>query len=242
MWRSSGFLKGWVGQIAKRRVLPAFKALKFNVSDKWLDMGCGPGFNFRLGFLLNKNKNLKIYGIDLSNQNIKIAKEEIKNSKFDIGNVEKLPYENEFFDKITYLHVIEHVPNPLQSLRELKRVLKFNGVGSICFQNKYGIENLGMGFSKKLVSILGGDKAGFDKPSGVLDVRRSYFEIKKMCEKAGLKVIRVDGAILMLPSLAWRIPCLRKLTLIISDFLEKLPLIKYFSSYICITVIRTNRP
>ena len=70
----------------------------------------------------------------------------------------------------------------------------------------------------------------------MLDVRRSIIEIRKLCKKAGLKIKNVDGCIIMLPSLAWRIKFLRKPTLFLSDILEKLPLIKYLSSYICLTI------
>jgi ubiquinone/menaquinone biosynthesis C-methylase UbiE len=233
-WRSGGFLKGWTGAIAKRRVLPALKSLNLKNNDSWLDMGCGPGFNQSL---INKSK-LFLYGIDLAENNINLAKKNIPQGNFIIGNVENLPYLDDSFDKISYLHVIEHVHKPIKSLLELRRVLKMNGKAVISFQNKFGLETFGLNLSKKFEYILGGDKAGFSKPKGVKDVRRSYFQIKKMCKKTGLNIVRVDGCILMLPSIAWRFSILRKPTLILSDFLQKLPLIKYFSSYIAVTVTK----
>ena len=245
LWRSQGFLNGWTGEISKRRVLPSLRILNLKDGHKWLDMGCSNGFNINLGLSMNKknNKNNKenkksekihIHGIDISDANIKIAKKKIRKGNFRVGNVEKLPYTMQFFDRITYLHVVEHVRYPLQSLTELKRVLKDDGKAVLSFHNKYGLENSAMGFSKKLIFIFGGDKGGFSKPKGMLDVRRSIFEIRRMCIKAGLKVTRTDGCIVMLPSLAWRIAVLRKPTLFLSDILEKLPLTKYLSSYISI--------
>lgn len=235
-WRSGGFLKGWTGAIAKRRVLPGLKSLNLKNNDFWLDMGCGPGFNQSL---VNKSK-LFLYGIDLAENNITLAKKNIPQGNFIIGNVENLPYLDDSFDKISYLHVIEHVHKPIKSLLELRRVLKMNGKAVISFQNKFGLETYLLNFSRHFIFIFGGDKAGFSKPNEVLDIRRSYFQIKKMCRKAGLNIVKVDGCILMLPSLAWRIKFLRKPTLIISDFLQKLPLIKYLSSYISVTVSKTE--
>src|SRR3989344_100809 len=210
LWRSQGFLNGWTGEISKRRVLPSLRILniKNNKENK-------------------KSEKIHIHGIDISDANIKIAKKKIRKGNFRVGNVEKLPYTMQFFDRITYLHVVEHVRYPLQSLTELKRVFKDDGKAVLSFHNKYGLENSAMGFSKKLIFIFGGDKGGFSKPKGMLDVRRSIFEIRRMCIKAGLKVTRTDGCIVMLPSLAWRIAVLRKPTLFLSDILEKLPLTKY---------------
>jgi ubiquinone/menaquinone biosynthesis C-methylase UbiE len=238
-WRSTGFLKGWTGAIAKRRVLPGLKALHFREDDTWLDMGCGPGFNILLGLKINAKKKISCYGIDLAEQNIKFAQKRIPSGKFQPGKVEDLPYADNFFDKVTYFHVIEHVANPLRSMEELKRVLKHGGKASISFQNKYGLENLTMGLSKKLIFFFGGDKAGFSKPAGVLDVRRSYFELKALCFQSGLRIVQTNGCIVMLPSIAWRFKLFQKPTLFLSDLLEKLPLIKYLSSYISLTVVKS---
>lgn len=237
-WRSKGFLEGFVGEIAKRRVLPGLKRLNLSEGDKWLDIGCGPGLNFELGLKLSKCNNLDLYGIDIADKNVKIANKKIKKGNFVQGYADRLPYKNEEFDKVTYFHVIEHVPDPLKTLQELKRVLKDRGVANFSFQNKYGLETTTMNLSKKLVFLFGGDPAGFSKPKGMLDVRRSIFEIRKLCRQAGLDVQKVDGCILMLPSIAWRIKSLRGLTLFLSDILQKIPLIKYFSSYICLTVTK----
>lgn len=42
-------------------------------------------------------------------------------------NMESIPYDNETFDFIYNSHVLEHVPNDIQGMRELYRVLKEDG-------------------------------------------------------------------------------------------------------------------
>jgi SAM-dependent methyltransferase len=39
-----------------------------------------------------------------------------------------MPFENNFFDKIIFTHVLEHVPNPTKAISEIYRVLKNEGV------------------------------------------------------------------------------------------------------------------
>ncbi|MCL6533894.1 MAG: class I SAM-dependent methyltransferase [Armatimonadetes bacterium] len=43
------------------------------------------------------------------------------------ADVLQLPFENCFFDAVLYYHVIEHVPNPAQSISELARVMRPEG-------------------------------------------------------------------------------------------------------------------
>ena len=248
-YRATKFLEGWEGEIAKRRVLPAINALDFKSADRWLDMGCASGFNLNLGLEKNKGIWINTTGIDIAENNIIIAKKRLEQYKTDLllGNVENLPFADKWFDKITYLHVIEHVTNPLQSLKELKRVLKDDGEACIVFQNKYGLETFMLNLSKKIVGYNekarfgAGDPEGFNKGKEVLDVRRTIKEVEQMCISVGLEITQVDGCIVMLPSLAWRIPALRKTTLLLSDKLQNVPGIKTFSSYICFKVVKNEK-
>jgi SAM-dependent methyltransferase len=49
-----------------------------------------------------------------------------------VGDCQKtLPYDDEFFDRVLAIHVLEHLPNLPAALREIFRVLKKDGVFSI---------------------------------------------------------------------------------------------------------------
>jgi len=90
-----------------------------------LDVGCGSGFT--IGKCLPPNKKFNIHGVDTTRELIAHAKKYRPNYHFKCGYAEKLPYKNREFDAITYLDVIEHVTDPVQSLKEAKRVLKDKG-------------------------------------------------------------------------------------------------------------------
>ena len=92
--------------------------------DRLLDIGCGDG---TLGYFA-KNKYKEVYGVDISEEALKIAKKrDIIVEKVNL-NEEKLPFENDYFDAVTCLDVIEHVFEPRDLIREINRVLKRGGI------------------------------------------------------------------------------------------------------------------
>jgi len=92
--------------------------------ERLLDIGCGDG---TLGHFA-KNKYKEVYGIDISEEALRIAeKRGIIVKKVNL-NEEKLPFENEYFDAVTCLDVIEHVFEPRDLIKEINRVLKRGGI------------------------------------------------------------------------------------------------------------------
>lgn len=93
----------------------------------WLDIGCGTG---ALSEAIEHNCiPEKISGIDPSEGFIEKVKQRIStNCEFRVGNVEKLPFENENFEVIVSGLALNFFPNIEKALSELKRVSKPNGV------------------------------------------------------------------------------------------------------------------
>lgn len=100
----------------------------FTPNVNFLDVGCGAGDN------LNRAKtefNCKVTGIDPSPGEHGVGRfTENKTNDIKIiqGNAEELPFINEEFDFVFCSHVLEHVNNQTQSLKEIKRVVKKDGV------------------------------------------------------------------------------------------------------------------
>lgn len=94
-----------------------------------LDIGCGYGW-FELNAL--KRDGNKIIGLEISEKDLKTARENINNNKieFNIGSAIALPFGNQGFDTIVSWEVIEHIPKNTENkmFSEVKRVLKNNGV------------------------------------------------------------------------------------------------------------------
>lgn len=90
---------------------------------KILDLWCGSG-----------NNENNIYsefhtttGIDIDPKNIETCKKKFPKHSFLLVSGEALPFENESFDMIHSLDVLEHVDNLEKTLEEATRVLKKSG-------------------------------------------------------------------------------------------------------------------
>lgn len=95
-----------------------------------LEAGCGVGAQTQI--VAPMNPDSKFISIDISEDSISKAKELIKqrninNVEFQIGNIFNLNFPDEYFDHIFICFVLEHLPNPNEALKSLKRVLKKGG-------------------------------------------------------------------------------------------------------------------
>lgn len=95
-----------------------------NPNVKLLDIGVG------YGFLEKKLKvsSVSIYGIDISFKSILRAKISYK-GRFVVASTKSLPFQNNFFDYVCILEVLEHLYDSESALAmtEIRRVLKNDG-------------------------------------------------------------------------------------------------------------------
>lgn len=95
-----------------------------------LEAGCGVGAQTKIVAL--KNPDSKFISIDISKNSIKKAKRLIEslgitNVEFQVGDIFDLKYPDHFFDYVLICFVLEHLPDPIKALIEIKRVLKKGG-------------------------------------------------------------------------------------------------------------------
>lgn len=114
--------------------------------DKILDLGCGNG---RL-LELFQDKNIEYIGADNSEKLIVIAREKANNinqkvrTNFIVADALKLPFPDNYFDKIYSIAVFHHIPSEeyrLEFLREVKRVLKQDGLLILTVWNLWSWKN-----------------------------------------------------------------------------------------------------
>ena len=95
---------------------------RFVPDGKALDIGCGNG-----AFLnLLKQHDWQVTGIDLSAKAAATAKKTFDIDVF-VGNTEDAPFENNSFDYIHMSHSIEHLPNPVATMKRVAELLKPTG-------------------------------------------------------------------------------------------------------------------
>ena len=107
-----------------RRFHEVSKVVK-EVKGPFIDIGCHAGtFTEQI---LRKINSKKVYGVDLSPSAIALASKKIPHGKFKIADGAKLPFKSNFFEAAFCLEMLEHVDNPVEVLKEIKRVLKKGG-------------------------------------------------------------------------------------------------------------------
>lgn len=102
-----------------------------------LDVGCGTGVMITLplaGF------GYHILGIDLDSESIAAARKlnPFSNASFAVLEVEELVQSGMVFDAVVCSEVLEHLDQPAQMLRTLRKLIKPNGILLITVPNGYG--------------------------------------------------------------------------------------------------------
>lgn len=118
------------------------KIIDIKKNDIILDIGFASGNVIEK--LLVKNPE-KIYGIDISEDMVNLAKKNLKNEikdnkvELQLGDVEKLPFNDNFFTKIYTINTVYFWNNPYNALNEIKRTLKIDGIFYNLMYSKKGL-------------------------------------------------------------------------------------------------------
>ena len=142
-----------------------------------LDVGCGDGS------FLNRMKQLgwDVMGVEPDEKAVSVAREKFGLEVFH-GSLEEAKFSDMHFDAITMNHVIEHVPNPIELLKECLRVLKPGGKMMVATPN---IKSLGH-------HIFGQDWRGLEVPRHI--TLFSPQALRSCSERVGLNVEDVRTA------------------------------------------------
>ncbi|KAF8518699.1 UbiE family methyltransferase [Hysterangium stoloniferum] len=105
------------------------KYIKPNMSI--LDVGCGPGtITADLAALVPEGKviGLEYASIVLEQARATSEQRGLQNVQFAVGDVHALDYPDDTFDIVHAHQVLQHIHDPVQALREMRRVTKPGGI------------------------------------------------------------------------------------------------------------------
>src|SRR5262245_42002891 len=116
-WAAQNFFNTYLDTPAVMRILPNVQGLTL------LDLGCGSGRYAKL-FL---GQGAAVYGIDVSEQLIDIARREVAGVSFDVADMEHTPFADRFFDIVVSPLAMHYLEDWTGVLQEVRRVLKPGG-------------------------------------------------------------------------------------------------------------------
>lgn len=109
---------------SRKEIIP-FIQKHIKIGLKIIDIGCGNGY----GTYKLKKSGYDAEGIDISMKMVNLARQQFndKGISFQQGDINQLPYPDNYFDGAMVINVLEWTGNPSKALKEMKRTLKNNG-------------------------------------------------------------------------------------------------------------------
>lgn len=170
-------------------------ASDFVKNKKVLDAACGTGYG---SALLAENAD-EVFGVDISEEAIAYAKSNYaaSNVNFSVANIEKLPFENDFFDVVVSFETIEHVDTQQQEkfLSEVKRVLKDGGILVISTPNRDVYKSRGENHFHVAELSLAEFKNLLEKKFKSVKIFSQKFEIGNFIFSNDIKTANFDGSV-----------------------------------------------
>jgi ubiquinone/menaquinone biosynthesis C-methylase UbiE len=160
-----------------------YRHVNLRSAQRILDVGCGTGV---IAEELKEKSNAKITAIDIDEQMIAIAKDNINGVQFLVEDAYKLPMKDNYYDVVVCQYLFLWLVNPEKAIKEMVRVCRKGGYVVALAEPDYGgwIEYPEMDLGKKHIRYL--EREGADPEMGR--------KMLSLFEKAELKTYLVTIA------------------------------------------------
>lgn len=112
-----------IPEFIKKRLEQVFRQLDgYRRTNRLLDIGCGAGLLLEVA----RRAGWQAEGVEIS----QTAAEHVRSEGFNVfvGDLGEAPYPDHYFDVVIASELIEHVPDPLATLRHTARILRPGGL------------------------------------------------------------------------------------------------------------------
>ena len=123
--KADGYDESKEGQFTSRIHRLLLSMMKWEISQRILDVACGTG---TLLYEMNSKKEIRGFGVDISEQMIENAKAKNPKMEFHVSSSEALPFSDNSMDLIVVCAAYHHFCDVKGFAKEAARVLKPDGV------------------------------------------------------------------------------------------------------------------
>lgn len=251
----------WLRRYAHRQIHAQFLPY-LRPGQRVLDAGCGEG----VLTCLVAQQGVDVVGVDISTPNLeaarRLATEWGVQAQFLQADAENIPFPDNSFDVALSSHVLEHLPDLDEGLRELYRVTRslaliamptclnpscwaLLGGATYWKLSKRSPYAVLLGFARVIAAWLRGDEGpdeGYGGNKNLPHIWRFPWVMRRRIESVGFQIIAFEAGPLIVPYLGQYIPALRGLLTAIDQFRDR-PLLRnlgYGSLAVC-RKIQTER-
>lgn len=176
----------WYYQFIKRY-------LKGNNYKRGLELGCGRG---TMSMYLNKYEKMDVAMIDISKDALDIARKNFEiidgQGEFVCASSDDLPFEDQSFDVVYSIGLLEHLPDYKKTMLEAHRVLKPGGMMiSLNIPAKWSLQRLNNGYKFILSSITGKKYPPKDYYRNN-DKPKEYQQVAESCGFKNIKIVNIN--------------------------------------------------
>ncbi len=176
----------WIDVQRKRRIKMWRKRLdrldSLKGKGKLLDVGCGEGLFLEMA----KKDGWDVQGTEISDFGSKYIIETLDIPVFH-GELQQASFSDKTFDAVTMWHVLEHTINPLETLIEVRRIIRDDGIFILAVPNLNNI------IFQQVYKIFKGKKIHLFDPKD-RELHLYYFTsatIQLALERSGFQVIKI---------------------------------------------------
>lgn len=166
------------------------KRMNVQPGNKALDVCCGTA-DWTIAMAERIGPNGEVVGLDFSKNMLKVGEEKVKNLGLNQvqlvhGNAMELPFPDHSFDYVTIGFGLRNVPDYLQVLKEMNRVLKPGGIG-VCLETSqptmFGYRQLFFFYFRFIMPLFGKLFAkSYNEYSWLQESARDFPGMKKLAE------------------------------------------------------------
>jgi SAM-dependent methyltransferase len=174
-------------------------------SSDVLEIGCGPGWLW--AEVANElPTSLHMTLTDLSEKMVEIAAKRVRRlSRFErvdsrVTDAQALPFDNESFDVVVANHVLYHVPEPLDAVREIARVLRRGGCLLAATSGPGNMRELREVSSEVFGHDPGDPATPFGKHSGIEKLNACFADVEWRTYEDRLRCTDVDDIVAYMTS------------------------------------------
>ena len=167
-------------------------ARKYKKGGKFLDIGCAAGYFLNLA----RKYGYDVYGVEISKFASSFAREKFKLNVFN-GELEDAKFKDDYFDVVSAANVLEHVDDPEKFLKEIRRIIKKDGLLIIDVPSY--VNSPYYKIAKRISWIFKGEKE-VQKMLKIDEDKMPYHlyefsprNLKKMLEKLGFKLLETKS-------------------------------------------------